>query len=83
MSERTEVEVLMPLHRMPDPLERRQLIRQAFGEANKLVHPGKVLGLVGITAAVHQQTGAPALKIRFAVHAPEAIQPQRKSHAIS
>lgn len=81
MSERTEVEVLFPLNRQPDKLEQRLIIRAAFDKAKELVAPGRVLGLVGVTGAVHTETGSPALKIRFAVEAPEAIQPQRKVHA--
>lgn len=80
MSERTEVEVLFPLARKPDALEQRLIIRQAFDQAADLVKPGRVLGLIGITPAVHQETGAPAVKVRFAVEAPESIQHQRKVH---
>lgn len=79
MSERTEVEVLLPLARAPrNELERKQLIRTAFDSAAELVKPGRVLGLVGMTSAVNVTTGGPALKVRFAVEAPEAIQPQRR-----
>lgn len=79
MSERTEVEVLLPLARRPEnDLERRELIRTAFQSARDLVKPGRVLGLVGMTSAVHADTGAPVLKVRFAVEAPESIQPQRR-----
>lgn len=79
MSERTEVEVLLPLARAPkNDLERRELIRTAFQSASDLVKPGRVLGLVGMTSAVNQETGGPVLKVRFAVEAPEAMQPQRR-----
>lgn len=79
MSERTEVEVLLPLARAPkNDLERRELVRTAFQSAADLVKPGRVLGLVGMTSAVNRETGGPALKVRFAVEAPEAIQPHRR-----
>lgn len=81
MSERTEVEVLFPLNRTPNKAERRLIMREAFKQAAELVAPGRVLGFIGIARAVHEDTGAPAVKIRFAVEAPESIQPQRKTHA--
>lgn len=79
MSERTEVEVLLPLTRQPTDSEKRLLLRSAFREAAKLVAPGRVLGLVSVIAAVHAETGAPAIKVRFAVEAPEQIQPRRNT----
>lgn len=80
MSERTEVEVVLPLARAPrNELERRELIRTAFRSANDLVKPGRVLGLVNVAASVHAGTGGPALKVRFAVEAPESIQPTRRT----
>lgn len=83
MSERTEVEVFFPLTRQPDKLEQRMIVREAFRQANELVAPGRVLGLVKVIGAVDPESGAPALKIRFAVEAPEALQAQRKSFATS
>lgn len=80
MSERTEVEVLMPLNRAPaTEIERRQVIRDAFKAAGDLVKPGRVLGLTGVARCEHQMTGGPALKVRFAVEAPESIQPRRRT----
>jgi hypothetical protein len=80
VSERTEVEVLVPLNRAPaDEAERRQIVRDAFKSAGDLVRPGRVLGLVSVARAEHHLTGSPALKIRFAVEAPESIQPQRRT----
>lgn len=79
MSERTEVEVLLSLARQPSQSEMRVLLKTAFREAKQLVKPGRVLGLVSVTGAVHTETGSPALKVRFAVEAPEVIQPQRRT----
>lgn len=80
MSERTEVEVLMPLNRPPaNEIERRQIIRDAFASARALVKPGRVLGLTSVARCEHQLTGAPALKVRFAVEAPESIQPATRT----
>lgn len=78
MSERTEVVVEMPLSRRPSPEEGRDLLKQAFGEAKKLVGPGRVLGIVSRGIGVHRITGQPNLIVKFAVEAPEAIQPQRR-----
>jgi hypothetical protein len=46
MSERGEVEVLLPLNRIPTKAEQKDLLRTAFEEARKLVAPtqGRVLG---------------------------------------
>lgn len=73
MSERGEVEVLMPLNRMPDKTETRQLAHDALIEARKLVAPtgGRVLGFVSLIRAEDPITSQPALKFRFAVKAPE------------
>lgn len=80
MSERTEVEVLLPLNRPPaNELERRQIIKDAFASARDLVKPGRVLGLIGVVRCEHALTGEPALKVRFAVEAPESIQPKRRT----
>ena len=81
MSERTEVEVLFPLNREPDKLEQVAMVRQAFDHAKRLVGPGRVLGLVKVIGAVHPDTGQPALRIRFAVEAPEPLQYQQRVHA--
>ncbi len=78
MSERTEVMVELPLARMPSPEEGRDLLKQAFGEAKKLVGPGRVLGIVSRGFGVHRLTDQPTLLVKFAVEAPEAIQPQRR-----
>lgn len=77
MSERTEVVVEMPLARRPTPEEGRDLLKQAFGEAKKLVGPGRVLGIVGRAFGVHRITSQPTLIVTFAVEAPEILQPQR------
>lgn len=78
MSERTEVVVELPLGRMPSPDEGRALIKQAFGEAKKLVGPGRVLGITSRAVGVHRITSQPTLIVKFAVEAPEALQPQRR-----
>lgn len=84
MSERAEVEVLVPLHHYPaNPVERRLVSHEAFKAATDLVKPGQVLGLVSITRCEHAVTGNPAMKVRFAVEAPESIQPQRSTYAAS
>lgn len=77
MSERTEVVVEMPLARRPSPEEGHDLIAQAFGEAKKLVGPGRVLGIVKRGFGVHKITSQPTLIVTFAVEAPESLQPQR------
>lgn len=74
MSERTEVVVEMPLERMPTPNEGRALIHQAFGEAKKLIGPGRVLGIVSRGFGVHRLTDQPTLLVKFAVEAPESLQ---------
>jgi hypothetical protein len=83
VSERTEVEVLLPLERQPTPDELKHLLEIAFGEAKRLVGPGRVLGVTKTLGAVHAETGKPALKVRFAVEAPELLQPHRNTHATS
>lgn len=77
MSERTEVVVEMPLARRPTPDEGRALIKQAFGEAKKLVGPGRVLGITSRAFGVHRITDQPTLIVKFAVEAPESLQPKR------
>lgn len=83
MSERTEVEVLLPLDRWPDRGEVVMLRRIAFDEARRLVNPGRVLGLVSVARAVNPETNGLAMKVRFAVEAPESIQPQNTSFSTS
>lgn len=78
MSERTEVVVELPLARRPTDDEARELFKQAFAEAKKLVDPGRVLGIVSRGIGVHYLTSQPTLIVKFAVEAPEAIQPQRR-----
>ena len=78
MSERTEVIVEMPLAHRPTSTEGRTLVKQAFDEAKKLVGPGRVLGIVSRAIGVHALTSQPILIVKFAVEAPESIQPQRR-----
>lgn len=79
MSERTEVIVELPLARMPLREEGRDLLGQAFAEAKKLVGPGRVLGITGRAFGVHRLTDQPTLIVKFAVDAPEYLQPQRRT----
>lgn len=82
MSERTTVETLVPLHHWPRTRkERAEVVKAAFDAASELVKPGRVLGLLSTARAQHALTGAPALKMRFVVEAPESIQPQRTTFA--
>ena len=78
MSERTEVVVEQMLDRRPTPEEGRELVKQAFAQAKQLVGPGRVLGIVSRAVAVHRLTNKPTLIIKFAVEAPESIQPERR-----
>lgn len=78
MSERTQVAVELPLSRMPTPEEGRDLLKQAFAEAQKLVGPGRVLGIVSRAFGVHRMTDQPTLIVTFAVEAPESLQPTRR-----
>lgn len=78
MSERTEVVVEMPLAWRPTPEEGRELLRQAFAEAKRLVGPGRVLGITSRAFGVHRLTDQPTLILKFAVEAPESLQPQRR-----
>lgn len=83
MSERTEVEVVLPLERVPSRVEHKMLLKVAFGEARHLVAPGRVLGVTSVARAVHAETGGLAMKVRFAVEAPESIQHERRTFATS
>jgi hypothetical protein len=73
VSERGEVDVVLPLERVPTPTENRMLIGMAFGEARKLVATvgGKVLGVKNVARGEDRTTGSHALKVTFAVDAPE------------
>lgn len=81
MSERTEVIVELPLARRPTNEEGHELLKQAFGEAKKLVGPGRVLGIVSRAVGVHRLTDQPTLVVKFAVEAPESLQRQRRTSA--
>lgn len=78
MSERTEVVVEFPLNRAPNAAELRSLCKQGFGEAKKLIGPGKVLGIVSTATAADRKTGGPVLLVKYAVTAPESLQQQRR-----
>lgn len=76
MSERGEVEVLLPVERPPATRrERVELSRIALAEARRLVAGvgGRVLGVSKIARAVDPSTGQLAIKVRFAVEAPESM----------
>lgn len=74
MSERGEIGVLMPLNRRPSKREQAQLRRAAFIEARRLAGSvgGRVLGLVKVALAINPETGQEALRLTFAVDAPES-----------
>lgn len=74
MSERTTVVVEFPLARVPSSVELRQLCKQGFTEAKRLVGPGRVLGITSTAVATSRDTGGPVLLVKYAVDAPEALQ---------
>ena len=77
MSERTEVMVEIPVSQIPTGPELQTLYKQGFAAAKKLVGPGRVLGVVSQAVGTHKLTGMPSLLLKFAVEAPESIQPKR------
>lgn len=82
MSERAVVETLIPLNHWPRTrTERAEVIKAAYDAATELVKPGRVLGLLSTARSQHVETGKPALKLRFAVEAPESIQHERTTFA--
>lgn len=83
MSERTEIEVLVPVERPPTRAEQRDLVAIAFDEARRLVapHGGQVLGLVASARAVTVQ-GDLAAKFRFAALVPEKVTERPKVIAV-
>ncbi len=72
-AERGEVGVLMPLERRPNKREQAELRSMAFAAARRLVAPtgGRVLGLTKVALAINPETGQEALRMTFAVEAPE------------
>jgi hypothetical protein len=86
VSERGEVEVLLPLARKPATAQEREgLVRTALDEAQRLVHPvgGRVLGLTKVARAVDPMTMATALRMTFMVEAPENVFPKRSSFQVN
>jgi hypothetical protein len=86
MSERGEVEVLLPLARKPATAqEREQLLTTALEQARSLVHPlgGRVLGVTTVARAVDPMTMATALRVTFMVEAPESAFPKRSSFQVN
>jgi hypothetical protein len=83
MSERGEIEVLMPLNWTPSARERVQLAKRAFVEARRLLAPtgGRVLGISKMAFA-QTPAGERALRYTFACLAPEGAWHQRQSHAV-
>lgn len=76
MSERTEVMVELPLARRPTLAEEREIYRAGFAAARRLIAPhGRVLGLTSQAVGVNKITAEPTIFLKFAVLAPEAIQP--------
>lgn len=80
MSERGEIEVLMPIRWTPSDRERIALGKQAFGEARRLIPDGRVLGISKLAFA-ETATGERALRFTFVCLAPEGTWHQRKSFA--
>lgn len=73
MSERGEIEVLLPVARKPTRAEHDDLVREGFAAARRLLNEnggGDVLGLVSMARAETPE-GAMALRMRIAVRAPE------------
>lgn len=72
-TERGEIGVLLPLERRPSKREQAQLRQMAFVQARRLASSvgGRVLGLVKVALAVNPETGQEALRMTFAVEAPE------------
>lgn len=83
MSERTQVEVLLPLDRPPTQDEKRDLVAIAFDSARKLVSPhgGRVLGLSS-SARAETLDGQLAWKFRFVVLVPEKVIDRPKAIAV-
>lgn len=80
MSERTQVETIVPLNHWPTTRqERDQIAKESYDAAVRLVHPGRVLSLLTTIRAVDPITQRPAIKMRWAVEAPESIQHQRST----
>lgn len=75
MSERTEVMVEFPLARVPSDTDLRQMLRDSFKEAKKIIGPGTVHGIVSRAIAENKETGQTVLLVKLAVTAPEALQP--------
>lgn len=85
MSERGEVEVLLPLARKPvTALERQELLTAALDAARALVYPlgGAVLGVTKVARAVDPMTLTTAIRVTFMVEAPESAFPKRSSFQV-
>ncbi len=76
MSERRNVQVRFPLGRVPTSDEMRKMLRDSFAEAQKIIGPGKVLGIVSRAVAEDRETGQPVFLVTLACLAPEALQKQ-------
>lgn len=74
VSERTEVEVLIPVDRVPTREEQKDLMRIALDTAKNLVgqHGGRVVGLRSVARA-QSLTSELALKCRYVVEVPEHV----------
>lgn len=84
MSERGEIEVLVPLAYEPSGNEMKALTKMAFTEARRLLQPtgGHVVGLAKIARAIAPH-GDMALRYTFAAVAPEQTWHQRQSFAVN
>lgn len=83
MSEQGEVEVLMPVTRLPQGAEMNQLTKRAFFEAHKLIRPtgGRILGVSKIARAIAPH-GEMAVRFTFAATAPEQTWHHRNTFAV-
>lgn len=70
LSERTVVSVDFPIERPPNEAETRQLLKQSFVEAKKIIGPGTVLGIVGTAVGERKFDGATCFIVRLAVECP-------------
>lgn len=82
-AERGEIEVLVPLARIPTPEEVKGLLHIAWGSALELVTKvgGRVIGVKSVARATAGD-GSEAMRVMFEVEAPESTWHARKTHAV-
>lgn len=83
-AERGEVEVLVPVTRIPTREEVRGLVHLAARSANELVDKvgGRVIGVKSVARAENPADGSAAMRVMFEVEAPEATWHHRQTHAV-